>query len=256
MTQQQALDWIKGGWKSDPKVTTINGALGIDVDNYFGHQCKDFANAYAVWLGHPLTAGDAITAWNVPQDPWYAKLPNTPDLVFQPGDIFVMSPNHIGLVIEGANTSQFTSVDQNWFNSNSTVGSPPALVNHNYQHMLGVLRPQFNQGEIMIDKDGVELLYEYGLFRVADHPGADGWVGQPYKDVVTALLGSAEHKAVQDKLSNYDAQVSAISKLTSEASTKDALIEKLQSQLANPPTNAIPIPSGFVAWLKNLLGIK
>lgn len=120
----------------------------FDGDGQFGAQCKDFANAYAQWLGHPLQPGDAAQVWHDTQDPYWQKIPHTQSFVPQLGDIVVWdarkaSPyGHVAVVLE-ANAESFTSVDQNWHNSNLETGSPAALITHTYlaPDVLGYLRP-------------------------------------------------------------------------------------------------------------------
>lgn len=121
-----------------------------DTDGMYGAQCKDLANAYASWLGHPLTAGDAHTAWDQAQDTWWQKIPNTPSFVPQLGDIFVMITStlpygHIGIVKSGS-AQQFMSLDQNWVNFDASNGSPAAYVVHNFEGVVGFLRPKLNEG--------------------------------------------------------------------------------------------------------------
>lgn len=143
MTQSDALNWINGGWSQSPYAQQRSYGLGIDQDGFYGFQCKDFVNAYAIWLGHPFTAGNARTLWEQPQDPWWIKTSDP-----HPGDVAVFKPNagngqagHTSLV-KSVGNGVFTSEDQNWINSNPDHGSPPSEVQHNLSGIYGFLRPQ------------------------------------------------------------------------------------------------------------------
>lgn len=148
MTTQQALDWMNGGWQASKYCKTIAGiGKGIDVDNVFGFQCKDFANGYAEFMGAPFSFGNAIVLWDVPQPGWHKV--STP----QVGDVFVkdyvsggVNYGDTGLVkaIEGSNVRV---VQQN-LAANLYFGSPPAERVVAQSQMLGYLRND-NIGEDM-----------------------------------------------------------------------------------------------------------
>lgn len=120
----------------------------IDTDHYYGAQCKDFVNAFTqenFGITFPGHAANLITC-SIPSN--WTRIKNTADFIPQPGDIalWANSPNgHCGIIVS-ANINTFESIDQNWYNANSTVGSPAARVTHNYTSYAfwGVLRPPYS----------------------------------------------------------------------------------------------------------------
>ena len=136
-TATQVKNWINGGWKADKyarnRLFWYGYRRGIDQDGYYGFQCKDLVNAYAIWMGKPFTAGNAESLWRVVQPGWKRISATSAP---KQGDVFVMwysaggvEYGHTGLVNTATSTS-FTSLDQNWFHSSLHVGSPPAFVVH------------------------------------------------------------------------------------------------------------------------------
>lgn len=129
----------------------IRDSIGksFDGDGVYGAQCKDYANAYAEWHGHPLRPSNAAETWDIEQDPFWIKVPYKKGIVPQTGDIVIWAPwkenqyGHIAVVLT-ASKNDFQSVDQNWIDSNLETGSPAAIVTHNYisPALLGYLRPQ------------------------------------------------------------------------------------------------------------------
>lgn len=128
----------------------IRDSIGktFDGDGVHGAQCKDYANAYAQWLGHPLQPSDAAATWDTTQEPYWQKIPYETGAKPQTGDIVIWAPwdenqyGHIAVVLE-AKTDSFSSVDQNWVSEDSAQGSPAAFVDHSYTtpQVLGFLRP-------------------------------------------------------------------------------------------------------------------
>ncbi len=120
----------------------------FDADGANGAQCKDFANAYAQWLGHPLTPSDAAATWDMQQDAYWKKVPYNAGLRPQIGDIVIWAPwkenkyGHVAVALE-SKVDSFNSVDQNWISGDSTQGSPAAIVEHSYDdpEIIGFLRP-------------------------------------------------------------------------------------------------------------------
>lgn len=120
----------------------------FDTDGRYGSQCKDFANAYSQWLGHPLKPSDAAATWDIEQESFWQKVPHSTDIIPQTGDIAIWAPwennqyGHIAVVLE-AQKKSFRSVDQNWENSDSSKGSPAAIIEHSYTEpqVIGYLRP-------------------------------------------------------------------------------------------------------------------
>lgn len=119
-----------------------------DYDTYYGAQCMDWVLYWSQYLGLPLlSASDALHSWNINPDPSkYMKIPYSAGVLPQTGDITVWGTymgqfGHIDLVVDQISNNGFRGSDQNWYNSNSTVGSPAAYVNHTYAGVLGWFRP-------------------------------------------------------------------------------------------------------------------
>lgn len=120
----------------------------FDGDGAHGAQCKDFANAYAEWLHHPLKPSDAAKTWEIEQDSYWQKIPHEPGKIPQTGDIVIWSSwkenpyGHIAVVLDAAE-NEFRSVDQNWDSPDLAKGSPAAVVTHTYDtpQVIGYLRP-------------------------------------------------------------------------------------------------------------------
>lgn len=118
----------------------------IDQDGAFGAQCMDLIKQYCVEvLNIPVLTGNAVDVWTKYPADKFLKVNYIPG-----GD----SPQHGDIVIWGTGVGQFghiaicdigqpsgfpngfISFDQNW-----PVGSPCALVSHNFNNVLGWLRP-------------------------------------------------------------------------------------------------------------------
>lgn len=132
----------------------LNKAVGetFDGDGQNGAQCKDFANAYAKWLEHPLKPSNAAETWSIKQDDFWLKIPFKSGEKPNPGDIVIWDSwkqneyGHIAVILD-ASADSFRSVDQNWKDSNLEAGSEASIITHNYTdpQILGYLRPNFGQ---------------------------------------------------------------------------------------------------------------
>ena len=149
------LDTEENGEIISPDTETwLLGSIGktYDGDGAHGAQCKDYANAYSQWLGHPLQPSDAAEAWAIKQDSFWVKVPYKTGEKPNQGDIVVWdswkqnSYGHIAVVLDASEDS-FRSVDQNWKDSNLETGSEASIITHNYTDpkILGYLRPNFGQ---------------------------------------------------------------------------------------------------------------
>ena len=127
----------------------------IDVDGYYGAQCKDFVEKFTTenfGVSFPGNAIDLITC-SIPSG--WVRIKNTPEFLPQPGDIALWAYGtygHTGIIVS-ANLNTFVSVDQNWYNASSN-GSPAAKVTHNYTtyNFWGVLRPPYSQNPVNEEK--------------------------------------------------------------------------------------------------------
>lgn len=122
---------------------------GIDYDGNYGVQCFDLANDYSVkvvggkqFMG--MGAYEIYTNYaNQPAHELYERIPNTPEFVPKKGDIMVWGQSlgkwgHVAICTGKGDTSWFESYDQNWTGRND----PVTLIRHNYNSVLGVLRPK------------------------------------------------------------------------------------------------------------------
>lgn len=138
-------------------------------------QCFDLAFGWTDNLGIPrgairhLYAYQIFTIANDLTYQYFDIIRNAPDNYPEPGDLVVWGmgvgvAGHVAIAVS-ANTNSFQSFDQNWDTANyhDGQGNPICrLVNHNYNYVIGWLRPKStNQGEDMIqDKDN-----EYGRWN-------------------------------------------------------------------------------------------
>lgn len=126
-TREEAVEWLYA--QEDQS---------YDLDGKYGAQCVDIVSAYMNWLPdrdpysgrygvyyayyYPTVAGWRPDLWEV--------IPNTPELVPQPGDIFVsrgsMSYGHVGVVLFST-VSTATVIDQNSVSPNETTGHPAVI---------------------------------------------------------------------------------------------------------------------------------
>ncbi len=122
---------------------------GIDYDGNYGVQCFDLANDYSVKVvgGKQFVGMGAYEIYtnfaNQPAHELYERIPNTPDFVPKKGDIIVWSQSlsrwgHVAVCNGKGDTTWFESYDQNWGGRNE----PATLIRHNYNCVLGVLRPK------------------------------------------------------------------------------------------------------------------
>ena len=141
-----------------PQYVATNQGLSRDMDGSYGSQCVDLmhhyidtalgipyphgftGNAYAIYTAAANSTSKTSTKYG---SVTFTKIANTTTAVPEPGDIIFWSapnPGHVAVVINASN-SGFSSIDQNWINSSATLGSPAAVVQHNYSNVAGWLRP-------------------------------------------------------------------------------------------------------------------
>lgn len=140
----------------DEFIKKHNG-VAVNYDGAAGKQCVDLATAY---FNEVFGSGiknfwyDAHHFWDLfDKNTWlkanFTKVKNTPSFVPKKGDVAIWSGTlnggwgHIAICTGEGNTKYFYSYDQNWLGRND----PCTRVYHNYNHVLGVLRPK-NQSVI------------------------------------------------------------------------------------------------------------
>lgn len=199
MTTQDALNWIDGGWRTSRYAKTIpNVGTGIDVDNLYGFQCKDFANGYADYVGNPFGGGNAIALWDVKQAGW--RKVSDP----QPGDVFVrnytasdgINYGDTG-VVKSVNGSTVRVVQQN-LAGNLNVGSPPAERTYNKSIMLGYLRNNSIGEEIVAKPSKAEVKSAAATYdRNLSDSEVDYYANNSWEVLLNALLPAVNADRLQ-----------------------------------------------------------
>lgn len=124
----------------------------IDYDGTAGAQCVDLIKMYLKYvfgitpkaIGNAHAYFDSFNSYSFLKRN-FIKIGNSKEFVPQKGDICVWSKQlngygHVSIATGKGNTSSFESFDMNW------GGRSAKLVEHNYQHFLGVLRPIHREG--------------------------------------------------------------------------------------------------------------
>ena len=123
---------------------------GIDYDGNYGVQCFDLANQYCKDVVG-CTGFTGMYAYEIytnfehqPCRNKFTRIANTPSFIPKKGDIMVWSSSlngragHVAICTGKGDRTYFMSLDQNWTGKND----PCTEVKHNYNHVLGVLRPK------------------------------------------------------------------------------------------------------------------
>lgn len=128
---------------------------GVNFDKLYGVQCFDLANQFnrdVIGCGMFIGLHAYMIYTNFDSQPvkkYFTKIANTPSFVPKKGDIVVWGKSlngedgHVAIATGEGNKSYFYSYDQNWLGKND----PCTRIYHNYNHVLGVLRPK-NQSAI------------------------------------------------------------------------------------------------------------
>lgn len=128
----------------------------VDYDGSYGVQCVDLAKMFIKYvLGiTPKAIGNAHAYFDDFYEHKFLKnnflrIKNTPDFVPMKGDICVWGKSlngygHIAIATGEGDTKHFFTYDQNW------GGKQMKMVEHDYKHFLGVLRP--------IDRTAIETI--------------------------------------------------------------------------------------------------
>lgn len=130
---------------------------GTDYDGRYGVQCVDLVKAYlkevfSITAGYWGDAHAYYDGFNSHKELTtnFTRIANTPDFIPKKGDIVVWSsklnngPGHIAIANGQGDTKTFYSYDQNWTGKHDKC----TLVKHNYNCVLGVLRPK-NRSKII-----------------------------------------------------------------------------------------------------------
>ena len=175
---------------------------GIDVDGN-GVYCFDLANDYSVNLigGKQFWGDGAYEIYtnfdNQPGKELYERIPNTPEFVPIKGDIMVWGQGlgkwgHVAICNGEGDTTWFESYEQNWTGNND----PVALIKHNYNNVLGVLRPK-DQSKVLGDKAKVKTKVEA---KVEGKARKNGDVNGDGKIDIADVVALAAHVKGEKKL--------------------------------------------------------
>ncbi|HAR6253206.1 TPA: CHAP domain-containing protein [Staphylococcus pseudintermedius] len=139
-TAKQVADWA---------ISLIGS--GVDVDGYYGRQCWDLPNyIFNRYWGFKTPGNARDMAWY--RYPAGFKIyRKTSSFIPKPGDIAIWTGGnynwntwgHTGIVVGPSTKDYFYSVDQNWNNANSYVGSPAAKIKHSYFGVTHFVRPAY-----------------------------------------------------------------------------------------------------------------
>ncbi len=199
MNQKQAVDWL-------------NSEVGQyrDFDGAWLAQCVDEFNFYYRFLTgrNPYDDGYGVPGakdlWNVATSR-FTKIPDSPSLVPQPGDILIYGSSwgggygHVEMVV---------AVDANGCTivGNNLTGNPRLAVQKTYRTwaqmkgLIGVMRFNFNKGDVPMSPDEERNAYQIVLNRAMEHGGS----------------GRTGYKFIVDAKAEVDAQRSANAKLVAD----------------------------------------
>ena len=161
----------------------------IDVDGYYGAQCKDFVEKFTTENFGVSFPGNAIDLIYCAIPSGWQRIKNTPEFLPQPGDIALWAYGtygHTGIIVS-ANLNTFVSVDQNWYNASSN-GSPAAKVQHNYTtyNFWGVLRPPYSSNP-QPNQEKWKVNVSQGV-NVRSGPGTNYGVVKAYPNGTTVTI--------------------------------------------------------------------
>ncbi|SRR6266498_637060 len=228
------VDWALGGWKQSRFARSISNFLGVDTDGWYGAQCKDFINAYFDTFTGWMPPGNAINLATCALPPSVQRIRYTQGMQVEPGDVFVENRGrygHTGIIILRT-AGGWVSIDQNWYNANDKVGSPPGQVNHSFALLNCILRIVPGKGgsmnyETMVD----QLLNAAGVNP--DHSPTQADVNQAVinidkknKDFEGQKAAADERKAFVDGVVKRLAAVLGV-KVPNEIGAANALVDKM-----------------------------
>lgn len=133
---------------------------GIEVsDKTNAYQCFDLAYAWILFLNFPKQTIQHLYAYEIFTKPTattkdhFELITNSPLGVPQAGDLVVFDKTssniagHVSVATGDGDTKTFTSLDQNWNGRSSAT-----LVVHNYDIVLGWLRPKLETHTLITDQ--------------------------------------------------------------------------------------------------------
>lgn len=195
----------------------------IDFDGVYRAQCVDIIKKYFVdVIGIPAIKNDAIGYWTNYPTAHFTRIQNTPSFVPKSGDIIIWGKGvgtygHIAIVWT-ATVNWFDSLDQNWPYSDGTT--PAKFIHHNYNSVLGVLRPK---KDVNFDQEAWDAAV--AAQKVKEE---EARLAREEADRV-AREEAARVKAEQEKLAKEQAKLEAELKAKQEAEAK-AEADKIEKE--------------------------
>lgn len=230
ITQAEAVAWLN----------YANGKYW-DFDGLYGKQCVDLFNFYYRQLTgvSPYARGYGVEGakdlWNVPTDV-FTKLPNTPTLMPQPGDVMIYGPSwgggygHVEMVL-------YTSATGATVVGNNMSGDPSKVATSAYRTwakinsgLIGVMRPKWTGGADVIIGTGDN--WRWRMNRIHRQLVGNWDMGD---DTWNAIKGKDAWKIVEEWSDHPSANKLLEYQVTGEMATKDnwpAQIHTLQAQYA------------------------
>lgn len=175
--------------------------VGVDFDHAFGDQCVDLAQIFnRLYKSTILTGANASDIWDTYPKDFYDKIENTPEGFPQEGDIIIWKgpPGHIAISTKDTDKNRFKSFDQNY-----PTDSFSHIQEHNYNNVLGWLRPKNPPINQQAELDQLKTARD------------KNW---------------NFYQTDEETIKNLNAQ---IKKLQADTSTKDGEISNLKIQLLN-----------------------
>jgi hypothetical protein len=224
----------------------------IDADGIYKYQCVDLVKDYfPKVIGIPAIRNNAKDYWTNYPTAHFTKIANTPSFIPKRGDIMVWGTGvgtygHIAICEGEATTNYFVSLDQNWPYSNGTT--PSKYIRHNYNSVLGVLRPK---KDVNFD----QVAYEAELRRQAEEAARIAAEKQAEADRL-AKLAEEEARAEADRIQKEQAAIEKAEqeRLAKEQARLDAELKAKQEAGANTWQNILlKIIEVINKWLKGEL---
>jgi len=252
------------------------------------YQCHDWAAQYSQEIGGPTylptpNTGGARDVYeqydNLPTiKAFYERIANTPDFVPRKGDIMVWTATpgniygHIAVCDGEGDTNYFMSYDQNW-NGVYRV----TRVRHNYNYVLGVLRPKnltnAPVGEPPMNDQQYKDAYMIVLQRPPEGP-KDGRTGMQFiydaqgelkaqRDAASAKYATKEKEAAANAadaaaakaaLAEAQKQVAQVTKQYQDALKAPVSQDQAVDKVAEIVTPSAGLLSKIIAAIKSRLG--
>lgn len=227
-------------------------------DNYRG-QCVDLAQDYArrVCGDNSPYLGNANGWWNNFNSGLYAKIPNTPSFVPARGDIAVWGGSlpygHIAICTGEGNVNWFKSLDNNWPWGLDQNDHPTAVITHNYNNFLGVLRPKRDINFDQAAYDAAQRAAQEAA-RIAKEAEDARIAAEAAKVAEAARIESerlAAEKAEADRIAKEQAaaEKKEQERIAAEQAKLDAIVEAQKAQ----QQKWYAIWTEILNWLKGLI---